>query len=466
MTALNKRTTVAMSDSMWLDLRAALDLDVETAWTLVARVVRADDGAGSITLVGRQLHPVPEAAYASRTEDGLSITPDGWLEAFRAAANDDAIPVFIHTHPRHTPRPSPRDLEVDDELSRVAHVRVPGDGYASLILGGGPDAPIVTGRLRLADGVWRNLTHLRAVGEKVHLVPAWTDDSPHVSDIFDRQVRAFGVEGQHVLSRLRVGVVGAGGTGSTVIEQLIRIGVGELVVLDDQRLTDTNVTRVYGSGTQDEDTLKVKLAERQADRIGLGTRVLPVPRKITHLAAAKALAHCDVIVGCTDDNLGRTILTRLPLYLHQLLIDCGVLVDSRNEALFEIIGRVSIVTPGAACLVCMGEIDPEKALAESLSDEEYAARRRDGYAPDLEATDPAVVSFTTAVGAAVVSELLERLFRYGEPTPSNRLLHRFAARSISRTTRHRVGTHHCGSESLRGAGERQPFLGRSWVDEF
>lgn len=466
MTALHKRTTVAMSDSMWQDLTAALDLDVETAWTLVARVVRADDGDGSITLVGRQLHPVPEAACRSRTEDGLSITPNGWLPAFRAADNDGAVPVFIHTHPRHDPRPSRRDFEVDDKLSRVAQVRVAGGGYGSLIIGGTSDAPTVTGRLHLADGGWQNLTHLRAVGEKVHLVPAWTADASHVSDAFDRQIRAFGLEGQYVLSCLRVGVVGAGGTGSAVIEQLIRLGVGELVVLDHQTLTDTNVTRVYGSGAQDEDALKVELVERQADRIGLGTRVLPVPRKITNLAAAQALAHCDVILNCTDDNLGRTIVTRFPLYFHQLLIDCGVVIDSRDEVLYEIFGRISIVAPGAACLVCMREIDPDKALAESLSDQEYAARRREGYVPELDVTDPAVVSFTTAVAAAVVSELLERLFRYGEPIPSNRLLHRFAARSISRTTRHRVGTHHCGSENLRGAGEHQPFLGRIWPDEF
>lgn len=99
--------------------------------------------------------------------------------------------------------------------------------------------PRFHGRLHAPGTGWHDLTHLRAVGDKVWLLPAWSEGSPTVSHAFDRQVRAFGEDGQQILGRLRVGVVGAGGTRSAVIEQLIRLGFGELDVLDDQALTIT-----------------------------------------------------------------------------------------------------------------------------------------------------------------------------------------------------------------------------------
>ena len=43
-------------------------------------------------------------------------------------------------------------------------------------------------------------------------------------DVFDRQVRAFGADIQELLATLRIGIVGNGGTGSPVAEQLIRLG--------------------------------------------------------------------------------------------------------------------------------------------------------------------------------------------------------------------------------------------------
>src|SRR5688500_10935071 len=53
------------------------------------------------------------------------------------------------------------------------------------------------------------------------------------------------VLGSTVLGRLKVGVVGLGGTGSAVVEQLARLGVGELLLCDPQEFESTNVNRVY-----------------------------------------------------------------------------------------------------------------------------------------------------------------------------------------------------------------------------
>lgn len=49
---------------------------------------------------------------------------------------------------------------------------------------------------------------------------------------------------QQTLGALRVGIVGCGGTGSAVAEQLVRLGVPHLTLIDADTLTESNVTRV------------------------------------------------------------------------------------------------------------------------------------------------------------------------------------------------------------------------------
>jgi tRNA A37 threonylcarbamoyladenosine dehydratase len=106
---------------------------------------------------------------------------------------------------------------------------------------------------------------------------------------FDRQIRAFGPDGQRLLAETRVGVVGAGGTGSAVCEQLVRLGVGDVLVLDPDVINDdgSNVTRVYGSTMNDLGMPKVDIVARAADQIGFGTNVTPVQQTINAESAAR-----------------------------------------------------------------------------------------------------------------------------------------------------------------------------------
>jgi tRNA A37 threonylcarbamoyladenosine dehydratase len=61
---------------------------------------------------------------------------------------------------------------------------------------------------------------------------------------FDRQVRAFGTDVQKLLKRLRIGMVGVGGTGSAVAEQIIRLGVGSVLAADGEAFEASKVNRV------------------------------------------------------------------------------------------------------------------------------------------------------------------------------------------------------------------------------
>jgi molybdopterin/thiamine biosynthesis adenylyltransferase len=135
--------------------------------------------------------------------------------------------------------------------------------------------------------------------------------------VFDRQVRAFGLEIQQLLKSLHIGIVGTGGTGSAVAEQLIRLGIGRLSLFEGQTLEASNVTRVYGSRLADVDRPKAEIIKRLAEDIGLGTEIRVFPEHITRLRVAEALRDCDIVFGCTDDEWGRSILCKLAIDYYQ-----------------------------------------------------------------------------------------------------------------------------------------------------
>jgi molybdopterin/thiamine biosynthesis adenylyltransferase len=449
-----RRVTVAIRDSDWAQLTALLETADESAAVLHARVIADADGSTTTLFVRRIIH-VPADGYIVREPTRLALSSAAWAPAFGAAEDDRCVPVFVHTHPGGDPAASPWDLEVDDELAPVAAIRTMQPLYGSLILGGTTDAPRISGRL-LRDGNPRPIDRVRVIGERLKVLVA-AQGGIELPATFDRQARAFGADGQRLLAALRVGIVGVGGTGSAVAEQLLRLGVGELVVVDTQTLSASNVTRVYGSGLSDEGAPKVELVRGNAHRIGFGTLVQTVMGDVTEEDVALRLAHCDIIFGCTDDHAGRAVLSRMPLHLLLHLIDCGVTVASRDGVLDGVFGRVTTVVPGSPCLVCHGDIDPARVRLEQTSADELARLMRDGYVPELDTQEPSVVVYTTAVAAASISEMLIRLFGITDEY-SNRLLLRFHERDTRRFTAPAT-KHQCANLALAAAGAGPPFLG-------
>lgn len=306
---------------------------------------------------------------------------------------------------------------------------------------------------------------VRVVDHRIRLFLAGDDDDGETTAVFDRQVRAFGADGQRLLRHLCVGVVGAGGTGSAVCGQLIRLGVGTILVIDDDTISDdgANVTRIWGSTLADVGTDKVDIVARSAADIGFGTTVIPVCGTVNDEATARALRHCDVVFGCTDDNRGRVTLSRFAYWYLVPVIDMGAQIDSNAGQLRSIDGRITVIGPGTACLSCRGRINQELLQTELLPPEERAARVAERYAIGLPEEDPAVIAYTTGIAAFAVAELLNRLFGIDDDPPASELVAQFHFRRIGGNTRPPEQEHWCADPGNLGAGDTEPFLGITWT---
>lgn len=421
---------------------------------------------GADRLLGRRLWQPPDSAYADRGPDGLILSSAGWAPALAAAADIGAGALFVHTHPAGDPTPSGHDREVDSALDEPFRIRTGQDLYGSLTISPTATAPgfVFTGHVERGRGpgaVHRLLT----VGRRITLTDSHDSPAPvAAAPLFDRQIRAFGGDVQRVLGLLKVGVAGAGGTGSAVLEQLVRLGVRDIVVTDPDMFTDTNVTRVYGSNPADVGRPKVDIQAEHLHRIAPDLRMQTLQRPTTALAATGALTACDIIFGCTDDDAGRLLLARLATYYLTPVIDCGVLLSSTGGQIDGIDGRITTMVPGQACLVCRDRIDSARAMAEIMSTEELQTRQREGYAPELGNVEPAVVAWTSLVASLAVTELLERLTGFGvDPAPSE-VLARVHDRELSTTSRAPREGHFCHSASDKmGKGDTEPVLEWGWT---
>jgi len=308
---------------------------------------------------------------------------------------------------------------------------------------------------------------IRVIGNRFRFIRSGVEHIP--AAYFDRQVRAFGREFQPVLRAMRVAIVGAGGTGSSVAEQLIRLGVGYLLIIDGGKFEGSNVNRVYGSRVTDEGVAKPRIVKRSADTIGLGTVVEIIDRPITYASAMMRLKDCDVVFGCTDDQWGRSLLTTFALRYVTPVFDMGVAVDSADGVVDRIEGRVTTLLPRAACLYCRNRISPQGIRAESLHEldpTQAESLRCEGYLLGVNETAPSVIAFTTAIAAAAVSELLHRLTGFmGAERTATEVIHRFDCSRVRTNSVPPRPECQCSDSTTWGTGDTRPFLGVTWRPE-
>ncbi len=244
----------------------------------------------------------------------------------------------------------------------------------------------------------------------------------------DRQ-SFLGADSDDVLKARTVGIVGLGGGGSHVAQQLAHVGIGSFILVDPDAIEDTNLNRLVGAMFEDvgQGTAKVNIATRLIK--GVNPDALVEPIKEVWQAAGEAIKRCDVIVGGLDSVRAKDELDAFCRRFLIPYIDMGM--DVHGEAGQHLIsGQVILSSAGNPCLRCLGLVT-EKALA--------AEAARDGAAGSKpQVVWPNGVIASTAVGlvlqivtpwqaAPVEAAYLEYDGNRGTMTPSYRLKHASAA---------------------------------------
>jgi molybdopterin/thiamine biosynthesis adenylyltransferase len=178
-------------------------------------------------------------------------------------------------------------------------------------------------------------------------------------DRYARQIvlRELGGEGQRELLAGHVAVIGAGGIGSPVIQYLAAAGVGRMTIVDDDRVSLSNLQRQILFGTADEGRPKTECAEDMVGRLNSDTKVEQVRERIAAGNAEDLLEAADVVVDGSDNFDTRLAVADAALKLRIPLVSAAV-------AQFE--GQLAVYRgwePDKPCYRCLVGDNPGMAEA-------------------------------------------------------------------------------------------------------
>jgi molybdopterin/thiamine biosynthesis adenylyltransferase len=454
------------------ELRRVLSRDENEygALLLCGRSRHIDPWTGVIeerAIVREIIDPPPEA-FIDRSPTSLtwSTTPLFNL-AKRAMRRDEAI-CIAHSHPTGPLAFSPKDDAADKESLEIIYGRMDSERphFAMVMC---PDGEFV---IRAYETPLKPepVDMVRIIGDRIHIrYPGRGGTAGPVE--FDRQSRAFGARATEDLSRLRVAVVGCGGTGSAVASLLARSGVARLLLVDPDRVDMTNLNRLHLSTRADAiaQRNKVDVVADAIAQIGLSQSVVPIKAHADSLNCRDALRACDVIFGCTDDHLGRNFLNRLAFFYAIPVIDMGVLIEPNDQGGYDCFdGRITVIQPGYPCQVCRSLISNQKMLEEGMERRDparYEEYRRAGYVQGGDDPSPAVVTFTTEIAAVAVNELLHRLIGFrgaqGHCTERVRRFDWIKDAEITPAGKRDTSCRLCFLRKYDGRGDMEPFLDQS-----
>ena len=418
-----------------------------------------------LRLTVHRVEPLP-ADRVRRRRKSVSWDMDCYIRLMRMARQEDLHPGICHNHPNSVASFSRQDDENERHLRDLLQRRNRNKGQ------------LLTSVLIRGDGhidarVWHptgapEVTSVRILGTTVTEPSTHANRSDRIADsaYLQRQALSIGQETVERLQSLRVAVVGCGGTGSAVSVLLARAGIGRLLLLDPDVVTETSLNRLQGSTRLDAENKrpKVSVLKDHIDQMGLGTQVATRQAPLADAIIANLLRSCDYVFGCTDDHLGRLVLNRFAYFYYVPVIDTGLSVVPRTDGRrAHISGRVTVLRPGVACLLCRGVVNPRRAREQGLrhkQPDEYTRQIKEGYITGSDRPTPVVGTFTIETAAAAVNELLAGIggLRGDKGWASERTIRYDLDRCRPTGCEPRPGCSICADKDLWGRGDVKPFL--------
>jgi hypothetical protein len=381
------------------------DLPKENGAFLLAGWRRYSEGA---ELLVRRFIEIPQEDFKVQDKTRLEISSRAINGLIALCEANRLGAVLCHSHPEAWGY-SPSDDFGEQKVLDTVRSCVPNVPLASLLIF--PSG--YSGRF------WEKkrsvpLTHLTILGRSLVKIHLEQESSLHanISSLYDRQVLAFGKVGQDNISQAKVAIVGVGATGSCTAEQLVRLGVQDLIIIDPDLFEPSNSTRVFGSFASHcgirwfnpltwQKLRKVKIVAEHLRRIRRDLSVKIIFDNIVSENAAKSLLDRDVIFCCTDDHWGRSIITQIAYQYMIPMINMGVRIDSKNGKIIAGTGVVHIIRPKRPCLWCNDYLSADQIRSESILPQQRESLLREGYVSEIETKAPSVISLTTTVSGVL-----------------------------------------------------------------
>lgn len=127
---------------------------------------------------------------------------------------------------------------------------------------------------------------------------------------YQRNQKSISLDDQAKLEKATVAIIGCGGLGGYICEEMARVGVGHLILIDGDRVEVTNLNRQLLATEENIGQWKVEAGRERIQRINSGTKVDIIRGWFREEDAPERLAGADLVCDALDSISARLALER------------------------------------------------------------------------------------------------------------------------------------------------------------
>jgi len=216
-----------------------------------------------------------------------------------------------------------------------------------------------------------------------------------LTDRYERQILIddFGPSGQARLSKASILVVGLGGLGSSVVFYLSAAGIGQLGLIDDDVVSESNLNRQILYNKSDIGFSKPQLASRRVKDLNPDVAIRIYNERLIEHNASRIIMDYDVVIDATDNFQSKFLLNDICCTHQKTLIHAGVI---------SFAGQIMVITSQTACLRCLFPDIPQDQYSDGLPKPIIGTTA--GLMGQLEATE--AMKYILGMGELLVNQVL------------------------------------------------------------
>ena len=216
---------------------------------------------------------------------------------------------------------------------------------------------------------------------------------------YSRQIilKNIGTFGQKKILNSKVLIIGAGGLGCPVADLLARAGVGEIGIVDYDKISLSNIHRQILFTSKDINKYKVDVIKKRLNLINKDIKINTYNKKASEKNLHKIISKYEIIVDGSDNFKTKFLLNKFSLELKKILIVGAISKFDGHIFSFDFNSKK---TP---CLKCFYQSEPSDDILNCE-------------------TEGILGSTANIVGAMQANEILKKILNIGKDLKSNILI--------------------------------------------
>ena len=133
-----------------------------------------------------------------------------------------------------------------------------------------------------------------------------------------------GIEGQEKIMNTSISIIGCGGLGTTAAQYLTMSGIGEILLIDDDSVSLSNLNRQTLFSEKDLGKSKAEVLKKNLKKINSKSKFKSQTSRVNKKNISKFLEQYNIILDCSDNFETRYLINQYAFQKRKILVSCAL----------------------------------------------------------------------------------------------------------------------------------------------